>query len=138
VLKGTDLVRHEVAWTSEAKASELVFKFASKPRMRRRCRQEGWCRRGVKQRLKPKKAASRRRLSGKGEIGRVNANEPLRRLRQDRSSQRLYAVILGQVTPAKSRSKGTPSPRSREGTHPDCFSFTRNVLTPLRSGFLGR
>jgi hypothetical protein len=73
-----------------------VSRFALKPRMRCRRRQEGCGRQGVKQRLKPKETASRMRSPGKGETGRVNESKPSMRLRETRSSQRLNAVILGQ------------------------------------------
>src|SRR3954469_12651882 len=81
---------------SEAKAFKRVSTFAPKPCMRCRGRQERGCRQGVKQRLKPKETASRRRWPGQGEIGRVNANESLLRLRECRSSQRLEAMTMGQ------------------------------------------
>jgi len=65
----------------------------------------------------------------------VNTNELSLRLREDRSSQRLNAMMMGQDASPEIRSIETPSPRSRESTHPDRFSFTRNVVTPTRSGF---
>ena len=126
-------MRHEVAWTSGASAPKPVSRFALKPRRRCRWRQEGCGRQGLKQRLKPKGTASRRRFPGQREIGRVNANELSLRLRQDGSSQRLYAMMIGQDASPKIRSIETPSPRGRESTHPDRFSFTRNVVTPMVS-----
>jgi hypothetical protein len=126
-------VRHEVACTSGASAPEPVSRFAFKPRMRCRWRQESCCRQGVKQRLKPKGTASRRWWPGQREIGRVNTNELSLRPRQDGSSQRLYAMMIGQDASPKIRSIETPSPRGRESTHPDRFSFTWNVETPMVS-----
>jgi hypothetical protein len=126
-------VRHEVACTSGVSAPKPVSRFALKPRMRWRWRQEGCCRQGVKQRLKPKVTASRRRCPGQREIGRVNANELSLRPRQDKSSQRLYAMITGQDAAPENSGIETPSPRGREGTHPNRFSFTRNVGTPMVS-----
>ena len=74
------------------------------------------------------------RNTGKGKTGRVNANEPLLRLRHVECRYDGKSGIVGHRATSTPRDwSTTPRPRSREGTPPSCSSQERNMITPMKS-----